>query len=92
MTDHTVSITERILPPTADACCGPLPAHDDSDHDEIVKEHLRSVDAYLATNASQAESDGDIMTEQPELATMEDDDDHDEFVREHLRHVDSSQR
>ncbi|MDX0354327.1 hypothetical protein GOC51_03775 [Sinorhizobium meliloti] len=90
MTDHTVSITERILPPTADACRGP--AHDDSDHDEIVKEHLRSVDAYLATNARQAESDEDIMTEQPELTTMEDDNDHDEFVREHLRHVDASQR
>ncbi|RVI19974.1 hypothetical protein CN200_01630 [Sinorhizobium meliloti] len=91
MTDHTVSITERILPPKADACRGPLPAHDDSDHDEIVKEHLRSVDAYLAANAKQAEIDGDIMSEQPEL-TMEDDDDHDEFVLEHLRNIDSSQR
>ncbi|RVG30703.1 hypothetical protein [Sinorhizobium meliloti] len=91
MTDNIVSITDRIRPPTADACCGPLPAHDDSDHDEVVKEHLRSVDAYLATNARQAEGDEDSMTEQPELTMMEDENDHDEFVREHLRHVDSSQ-
>ncbi|MDW9650778.1 hypothetical protein GOB33_22095 [Sinorhizobium meliloti] len=77
MTDHTVSITD------------PLTTHDDSDHDEFVKEHLRSVDAYLATNPRQAENDEDIMTEQPELTMMEDDNDHDEFVREHLRHVDS---
>ena len=90
-TDHIVSITDPICPPTADACCGPLPAHDDSEQDEFVKEHVRSVDAYLATNARQAESDGYIATAQPELM-MEDDDDHDDFVLDHLRHVDSSQR
>ncbi|MDW9709947.1 hypothetical protein GHK45_23425 [Sinorhizobium meliloti] len=91
MTGHIISITDRIRPPTADPCCGPLPEHDDNDHDEFVKEHLRGVDAYLATNARQAESDEDIVTEQPELM-MEDDNDHDEFVREHLRGFDFSQR
>ncbi|MDX0312837.1 hypothetical protein GOC54_17410 [Sinorhizobium meliloti] len=83
MTGHIISITDRIRPPTADPCCGPLPEHDDNDHDEFVKEHLRGVDA--------SESDEDIVTEQPELM-MEDDNDHDEFVREHLRGVDFSQR
>ncbi|RVE83330.1 hypothetical protein [Sinorhizobium meliloti] len=89
MTDHIVTTTDRIRPPKADECCGPAPA--DSDQDEFVKEHLQGVDAYLAATAKQAESDGDIMPEQPEL-TMEDDDGHDEFVRDHLRHVDFSQR
>ncbi|MDX0572187.1 hypothetical protein GOD68_18335 [Sinorhizobium medicae] len=69
-----------------------MTGHDDSDHDEIVREHLRRVDAYLATDAKRAESDGDTTTEQSDLTTMEDDDGHDEFVREHLRHVDFSQR
>lgn len=83
MTDNIVSINDRIPP-------APLPAEDDSDHDRFVQEHLSNVDAYLASNARQAENDRYIATAQPKLM-MEDDSDHDEFVREHLRDIDSSE-